>query len=53
MCQHCEFHRTRATQQRALAARADSGTRGAHSALADLHDARLAEYRAQHAEPAL
>lgn len=49
MCNHCELHGARATHQRALAAKARDGyVRDSHLKLAELHEARIAEYRALH-----
>lgn len=48
MCNHCEIHRTRAAQERALAEQTTGGVRLAHLELAELHEKRIEEYRRVH-----
>lgn len=49
MCNHCEQHGARAAHARGLAEKArDYEVRESHLKLAELHEARIAEYRAIH-----
>lgn len=48
MCNHCEIHRSRAAQERALSQTDDATARRVHLDLAELHDRRRAEYETIH-----